>query len=188
MDNKSFNKNSNLDYIIKSIYAFIIAALIVKLFFSNIWGTGVIGLGLMALIIILFTLISKREMQKEFIHIFKLIIKNGMPLIIFMSIVIWLFSLYLLFNNKIVKEQIPKSFYTFSSISTVLIILQLLVLYKFLMDQLSLNNNNNSENLINTIYNLLSSQIISLLYLLSLFNFIITGFLQVILKYFTTDG
>jgi len=186
---RPLNKNTNFDYVVKGVYSMIIAALIVKIFFSNIWGTGIVGFSLLGLLIVTFVLVTKRDMQEGLMEIIKHMIKNGMPIIVLTGIILWLFSLFLLFNKKIDKNQVPQSYHTFSNISTILVILQLIILYKFLYDQIvttktSLTENNTME----IVYRLLSSQIISLLYLLSLFNFIVTGFIQVILNYFTTDG
>lgn len=186
---RPLNRNTNFDYVVKGIYSIIIAALIIKIFFSNLWGTGVLSFGLMGLIIVIFVLITRRDLQESLKEILKHMLKNGMPLIVLTGIILWLFSLFLMFNKKIEKDHVPESFHTFSNISTVLVILQLILVYKFLMDQITTTKSAlGGSDVMEIVYRLLSSQIISLLYLLTLFNFIVTGFIQVILKYFTTDG
>lgn len=108
------------------------------------------------------------------------------PLVLILSSLIVVFTL----RNKMPHCSDPSTeFLTYKWISYSLVAVQLFVLFKYLIDELrGTQSKLEGESLLARTYNIIVSNLKYLLYILSLFNALIVGFLYVIITKFATSG
>ena len=164
--------------LLSSVVAFIIG------FFSSgnisvdsyITGYSILLLGIMMILIILLNNILKiTQDQQIFQLIYTILISTGPFLLMLLNIA---FILYLIisYKDKIVENNISKSYHSFSNITIILILIQLYIIYTNIS-----NDNFEKTGKINKVT-------ISIIYLLGIFASISSIIIFTILKYFTTDG
>ena len=108
------------------------------------------------------------------------------PLVLILSSLIVVFTL----RSEMPHCSAPSTeFLTYKWISYSLLTIQLIMLFKYLVDELrGTQSKLEGENLLAKTYNLVTSNLKYLLYVLSLFNALLVGFLYVIVTKFSTDG
>lgn len=137
---------------------------------TAIWSYGLMGIAVLGYIFISFAMttqmsnITKYNTLKFVVELFK----NSIPAILLLSIIIWLITINVIHFSKINKKQIANEYITYSTLSTILLITQIFVVFKFITDA-------------NSIYAIVN-------YLLTLGNVIVVGIMTIILTYFSTDG
>jgi hypothetical protein len=93
-----------------------------------------------------------------------------LPIIATLSILIWIITLNSVYYNKINANKISNEYYQYSNITLVLIIAQLSVLFMSLQAGPS------------------QSKMKYTTYFFTILNLIFVGIMNIILKFFTTDG
>lgn len=170
-----------------SIYkAFIMASVIsfVISFFSSgeislgasLAGYSVLILGIMMFLIILFQNILSNNQNQGFFKVFSTVLMNTGPFLLMLSVIGVVLYLIIYYKNKIIDEHVSKSYYVFSNMTIVLLLLQLYIVYT----------NITSVNFEST--KKLSKLTSSLVYLLGVLTASCVIILFTILKYYTTDG
>lgn len=168
------------------LFGLIISGIFIKLFLggsdgslnngqasSTIWGYG---LTTIALFTLMFIIISKDLNKNE--SAFYLIITKGFPILSLVVILIYIISINLNYFQIINQNFVPNEFNIYSTISSILIIIQILILFqssRILQEGKSGN--------INTL-----TRIINITWIFSILNFILAIIMNIILKFFTTDG
>jgi hypothetical protein len=146
---------------------------------TSIWGYGMVGAGVLGLMFITFALttqLSNISKHNSFAFVKKLF-QNSFPTLLLLSIVTWLLTINIIHYKKINKGHVANEYNTFSTLSTIVIIIQVFVVLKFMIEQFD------SKQVTNT-----SEKYSSLNYILTLGNIIIVGIMTIILSYFSTDG
>ena len=165
-------------FIMASVISFIIS------FFSSgevslgasLAGYSVLILGIMMILIILFQNILKNNPnQSLFQIIYSIFITTG-PFILILAVIGFILYLIISYKNLIIDEHVSKSYYTFSNIAIVLLLLQLYIVYT----------NISTERFEST--GKISKLTSSLVYLLGVLTSMCSLILYTILKYYTTDG
>jgi hypothetical protein len=165
-------------FIMASVISFIIS------FFSSgevslgasLAGYSVLILGIMMILIILFQNILKNNPnQSLFQLIYSIFITTG-PFILILAVIGFILYLIISYKNLIIDEHVSKSYYTFSNIAIVLLLLQLYIVYT----------NISTERFEST--GKISKLTSSLVYLLGVLTSMCSLILYTILKYYTTDG
>lgn len=176
--------NQEIVYDSNIMIGFIIVGILIKLFFNisgssnigdataTIWGYGIVSLALFALMFITFSLATKINDQNKgsIFNFIKLLISNSLPIIATMSILIWIITLNSVYYNKINDNKISNEYYQYSNITLFLIIAQLSVLFMSLQSGPSQNKMKYTT------------------YFFTVLNLIFVGIMNIILKFFTTDG
>jgi len=139
---------------------------------ATIWGYGIVSLSLFALMFITFSLATKMNDQNKgsLFNFIKLLISNSLPIIATLSILIWIITLNSIYYNKINDNKISNEYYHYSNITLFLIIAQLSVLFISLQGGPS------------------QSKMKYTTYFFTVLNLIFVGIMNIILKFFTTDG
>jgi len=170
-----------------SIYkAFIMASVIAFLisFFStgdvslgaSLAGYSVLILGIMMILIILFqNILKSNQNQGTFQLIYSILVNTG-PFIFILGVIAFILYLIINYKNMIMANHVSQSYYTFSNIAIVLLLLQLYIVYT-----------NISSDKFET-SGKLSKVTSSLIYLLAVLTSMCSLILFIILKYYTTDG
>lgn len=190
----SLLKNNN-SYDIAILFGLSIIGFIVKIIFqksnqnenegpatASIWGYGIILISLICLLFIKISLAIKNKINITTFESFKIILTSSTPILFIILLVLWNIFLNITYKKQINTGKVSKEYNTFGNISSVLFILQLMIIFKYLKNTL----NNNFEN--NTNKGIFSSSLIALNYLIGIINLIIISFMQAILDYFSTDG
>jgi len=150
---------------------------------ATIWGYGFTCLALFGLLISSFAIASKSQMSEGIIGFFKNMLPNALPIILTLVIVVMTIIQNISFYDQINSGKVADEFYSFSSVSTFLILVQICIVINFLIDKLKGNEKSKEK-----IMAALASEMSSIILILSIANFAFVGILQVILKYFSTDG
>ena len=116
---------------------------------------------------------------------FKVIFKNAIPVMLITSIIALVLFQNVSFYDQINKGNVADEYYQFSGVSSFLILIQVCLVISYLMDTLGAARSTGKKEDIMTA---LASEMNSLILILSVINIGIIGILQVILKYFSTNG
>jgi len=170
-----------------SIYkAFIMASVVAFLisFFStgdvslgaSLAGYSVLILGIMMILIILFqNILKSNQNQGTFQLIYSIFVNTG-PFIFILGVIAFILYLIINYKNIIMGNHVSQSYYTFSNMAIILLLIQLYIVYT-----------NISSDKFET-SGKLSKVTSSLIYLLALLTCMCSLILFIILKYYTTDG
>ena len=104
----------------------------------------------------------------------KIIISSSLPSLITMGIIIYAIVLNFKFKDQLISGKVAKEYYSYSRFSSIMLILQTILLIRYI---LAVSNNNKDMLSINC-----------LIFILSIINLLLLGIQQVILKFFSTDG
>lgn len=164
--------------------SFIVASLLA--FFSYILTSGSLSYGLLIsgfimlslailmILIILFNASLEKNQSTDFLNVVFILLSLSGPFLAILGIIIFILYLIVYYKTKITENLVSNSYYTFTNITIILIIIQTLLVYK------------NIENI--EIMKKIPLILNSLLYLLSTITLITSIIIYVILKYYTTDG
>ena len=164
-------------FIIASIISFIIG------FFTEgnvslgafIAGYSVLILGIMLILLILFNGIMKITGQSTMQIMYSILLTTG-PFLLMLGVIAFILYLMITYKGIILDNHVSKSYYSFSNITVLLILIQLYIVY---------------TNISTTSFETsgkISKVTSSMLYLLGVLSAITSIILFTILKYFTTDG
>jgi hypothetical protein len=194
IDPKSIS--DDYSYQIKGLFGIAVAGLIIKFFFpqkisisgdtgpanSTIWGYGFIILSTLGLLIISIALGTKSNMQESIMDFTKKFLSSSMPIILLLGILIWIVSLNISYSKRINQGKVASVFNKFSTMTSILLTIQMLIL----VDYLNKKNSNGSVKKEEAL--LKASQMASVSYLFGILSMTFVSMIQIILKYFSTDG
>ena len=152
---------------------------------ATVYGYGFSILALFGLIIGSFAISYKDQFSQGIMGFFKVIFKNAIPVMLITSIIALVLFQNVSFYDQINKGNVADEYYQFSGVSSFLILIQVCLVISYLMDTLGAARSTGKKEDIMTA---LASEMNSLILILSVINIGIIGILQVILKYFSTNG
>ena len=177
--------NNNLDLL--NIVVLACAGIIIKLFFqenysvlgnigpasSTIWGYGLtaIALSIMLFIGIYF---SKNLFESKQLDIMALF-SNVTPIFLTLLVIVYIIYLNFVYFTRINTNKVTPDYHTYSFMSSILIIVQILLISKYLFSYLSATTDSSREISKNATY------------ILSLVNFIFVLMIHISLAFFSTD-
>ncbi len=177
-------------YDLNIIYSLIFVAVIVMyLPGGSIYAYSIMMMALTGILFIKFALMTKIQQQYTFLEMLKNIFFKSFPILLVLGIVTWLVYINIRWYDKIKQGKVPYEFLDFTNIVNLLLIFKIFILNSLIKKEFEIKDDFNSgnENL-NKIVKLLREQSEMILYLLSIFGFLMVGFMQVIMDYFLTDG
>ena len=143
---------------------------------SSISGYSILILGIMMILTILITKILGVPTNSSTMQLLLVIVTSLGPFLLMLGVIGFMLYLIIYYKEPILENKVSASYTTFSSITTLLLLLQLYVIYT---------NITTSEF---ETSGKLSSVTSGLLYLLSILSLASTLTIYIILKYFRTDG
>lgn len=203
MTNINVSSSSNISFDISNLMAIAIAGIIIKLCFGNmsnkdgttgpassaIWGYGLVGICVSTILFILFGLATQLKMNQNSFEFIKQLTKTGFPALVFLLLLIALILLNVSYYKNINAGKIPSEYKNLSNVSTILIFIQLIFIFKYLRDELGISKSvSNNKNELVRFYEALAKQMSTFTYLLSVINSMTIGSMYIILTFFTTDG
>jgi hypothetical protein len=178
------------EYLVNNFMAFSIVGIIIKLFFksdttadgssgpanASVWGYGVVSLSIFAVMFLSFSLASTTQnLNKDLIGFIKALMSDSLPSLLTLFVLIWLITLNVTYFKRINQGRISKEYNQFSTINSILLIVQLGVLFTFLRDQLSPSREK-------------SNTLTYVIYGMTFLNVVFISMMNIILKFFSTDG
>lgn len=156
---------------------------------ATVYGYGFSILALFGLLVSSFAVSYKDQQPQGVFGFLKAILKNAIPLILVIVIVALIIFQNISFYKQINSGHVADEYYQFSGVSSFLILVQIILVINYLMDILSGKQAKENTNVQKaSVMAALASEINSIILILSVMNIGIVGILQVILKYFSTDG
>ena len=195
-----------LPYDVK-IFAFLcIMGIIVKIIFgqtssdyakATVWGYGFSILALSGLLISSYVIFNKmqsntgngdnKSLGSSSLKFLKILFKDALPITLIIAIVSLIIAQNVAFYKQINSGRVADEYYQFSGVSSFLILVQTVLVVNYMMDILSEKNNKGNAEKVG-ILAALASELNSIILILSVMNIGIIGVLQVVLKFFSTDG
>jgi hypothetical protein len=197
----------NTQYDINNMIGFTIVGILIKLFFgvqtedgssgpasAAIWGYGVVSLAILSLLVISFGLASNIvNIEKYDVFGFiKTLIKYSLPSLLTLIVLIWLITVNVIFFKRINQGKVAGQYYTFSTMTTIIVIAQVATLFKYLSDKLKdimdIIKHNQLKPASTSDIEVPSNKLAYVTYFLTFLNFIFIGIMTIVLKFFSTDG
>ena len=116
------------------------------------------------------------------------IFSHSYPTIILIMLLFFLALIFATYKHNIYDIEPPAEFTAFKWTSYILLTFQIVILFKYLKDELLNTGTTNTNTSTNKLLNMLMSNLKNVLNVFSLINALIIGFIYVIISKFTTDG
>jgi hypothetical protein len=153
---------------------------------STIWGYGLTTISLFSLAFISLALAKECNMQDS---VGKFIASAGssnfIPIFLLLLVLIWIIALNIMYFKRINQNKVANEYHQYSMMSSVLIIFQLILLYQYFSNLLSTNLDKSG---VKNIHKIVATHSASITYIFTLLNFILTGMMQIVLEFYSTDG
>jgi hypothetical protein len=197
----------NQAYDVNNMIVFALVGVCIKLFFSGspssdgstgpasatVWGYGLVVLAIFGILVINFALASQMQMQSRVLagkwDFFKGLMSESFPSLFTLIILVWLIVMNINYYTRINKGQVSTEFYRFSNAATLLLILQLFVLFKYLNNRfkLSASKLNGNKTMEDSAQDL-NDRFAFVIYFTTLLIGIVTAIMNITLEFFSTDG
>ncbi len=205
------SNNNNLDLLNLTVLA--CAGIIIKIFFqanidqteggrvgpasTTIWGYGITAFALFIMTFMSFYLNNKNskfiEQQNKkngitednsFItSLIKLIMNDSIPIFLTFCVLLYVIYINFVYFNRINKGAISDSYYTYSFYSSLLIIIQITLVIKYMYNSLNFLNKVKDQSVLKQ-----TSMIKSASYILVFINLIFVMIQHILLSFYSTDG
>lgn len=188
-----FNETTNKKYLTYIFFSLSFVGIIISLFFGNskqnkkddtkgkanaiIYGYSLIIFSIVGLLLIQFAIFNINK--GGVIDFLKNILENSLPTILLIVILYWVVNLNIVYRKKINSNVVPEEYRLFYTSSVILTLFQLGMIVKSMLDQNGVKMS--GIDLIDKFANTFSIVLIIL-------NSIFVGMMQILLKYYATDG
>lgn len=188
-----FNETTNKKYLTYIFFSLSFVGIIISLFFGNskqnkkddtkgkanaiIYGYSLIIFSIVGLLLIQFAIFNINK--GGVIDFLKNILENSLPTILLIVILYWVVNLNIVYRKKINSNVVPEEYRLFYTSSVILTLFQLGMIVKSMLDQNGVKIS--GIDLIDKFANTFSIVLIIL-------NSIFVGMMQILLKYYATDG
>ena len=190
---------SSLKYDSTNMMVFAFVGILIKLFFGNnttadgssgpassaVWGYGIVALSVFSILFITFALATQMTAVSQYNtmdFIMKLVQGSLVPFLMLL-ILVWLISINMTFYKRINEGNVASEYNQFSTVSTILVVVQLMVLFKYLKDAFKVEKGGQ-----NGLGGAHKSQMASITYVLTALNVIFIGMMNIVVAFFSTDG
>lgn len=173
---------------------------------SMVWGYGWLTFSLISLLFLVFARISQQAKAanegNDFLSIIQKYLGRTWPIIMLIILLYWYTKMNVTHAEQIKFDRVPAEYNTFATASLTLLIFEFIALRNIVMEMFlppqiaelqsnkgtKLNLKKKGAPMVSQVLSNLQASDSAILYGFLLFNYIIAGFMQVILSYFTTDG
>lgn len=185
------------DYDINNMIGFSVVGVLIKLFFgsnvtedgssgpanASIWGYGIVALSVLSLLFITFGLAFNKGSVESIssLNIFstlKDMLTKSMPSLFTLIVLTWIIVLNMLYFKRINQGKVADEYYTYSTLTTFIVVLQVMTLFKYLKDNLK-------TILDKTNATLPTDKMAYATYFFTLLNFIFIGIMTIVLEFFS---
>jgi hypothetical protein len=190
---------SSLKYDSTNMMVFAFVGILIKLFFGNnttadgssgpassaVWGYGIVALSVLSILFITFALATQMTAVSQYntMDFIMKLVKGSLVPFLMLLILVWLISINMTFYKRINEGNVASEYNQFSTVSTILVVVQLMVLFKYLKDAFKVEKGGQ-----NGLGGAHKSQMASITYVLTALNVIFIGMMNIVVAYFSTDG
>jgi hypothetical protein len=193
--------SNSLGYDINNLVLFAFVGIIIKIFLSSgttddgsrgpasaaIWGYGVIAASVLGIMFITIAMASQMsKLSENSLGFVKSLLLHSLPPMLMLAILTWLITINAEYFKRINEGDVATEYSTYSNLSTFMVMIQLGVLYKYLVDELLIGKGGPTNKTL--LIQALRSRMASVTYLLTIGNLMVLSVMTIILKYFSTDG
>ena len=193
--------SKSLGYDINNLVLFAFVGIIIKLFLGSnttddgsrgpasaaIWGYGVIAASVLGIMFITFAMATQMsKLSENSLGFVKAMLLHSLPPMLMLAVLVWLITINSEYFKRINEGDVANEYSTYSNLSTFMVMIQLGVLYKYLVDELLIGSGGPTNKTM--LIEALRSRLASVTYLLTLGNLMVASVMTIILKYFSTDG
>lgn len=199
------SSTTNTEYDIHNMIGFSTVGILIKLFFgsqtedgssgpasASIWGYGVVVLAILSILVIFISLASKITSIQDYdvFKFLKTLVKYTLPSLLTLIVLIWLITVNVIYFKRINQGKVADEYYSYSTITTFIVIFQIIALFKYLTDNLSTINSQISRDVVtgNDSFNISNDKMAYVTYFLTFLNFLFIGIMTIVLEFFSTDG
>lgn len=194
--------NSSLPFDTTTMLMLSVAGVIVKLFLSGgttkdgstgpasatVWGYGLTSISFIGLLVVVISLTSEGAMKLPVLQAIKEMIKTSFPVMATLVVLGWIVVINMTYLTRINQGKVAPEFNQFSFFSTILLLLQLLVVFKFILDTIGVTLVPDTNPMLKNAERVITSELTSVTIVLTLLNLIFAGMMQVVVEFFSTDG
>ena len=196
-----FSNNNHLDLLNLSVLAF--SGIIIAMFFrapndtnfglrgpasSIIWGYGITALAMFLMLFMSFYLHNNNILEDKhdnddnlFFKLIKVILNDNLPILLSFGLLVYGIILNYSYFTKINSNKIPNTFKTYEFYFSLLLMIQIGLIIKYMYNLLSKNDNVKKDDKQRLLLK-------SITFILSTINFIFLIILHILLVFFSTDG
>jgi len=199
------SSTTNTEYDIHNMIGFSTVGILIKLFFgsqtedgssgpasASIWGYGVVVLAIISILVIFISLASKITSIENYdvFTFLKTLVKYTLPSLLTLIVLIWLITVNVIYFKRINQGRVANEYYSYSTITTLIVIFQIIALFKYLTDNLSTINSQISRDVAsgNNSFNISNDKMAYVTYFLTFLNFLFIGIMTIVLEFFSTYG
>ena len=132
-----------------------------------------------------FALNYKGEMKESSYSFFKKMVSHAIPSLTLAIIIIAILVQNIVYFDKINEGKVAGEYFQFSGVSSFLILVQLGLVLKYMMDIMKGTSSNNDTS---KLFSILANELFYIILIVTMLNLFMTGILQIILQFFSTDG
>lgn len=194
--------NSSLPFDTTTMLMLAVAGVVVKLFLSGgstadgstgpasatVWGYGLTAISFVGLLVVVISLTSEEAMKLPVAQTIKTLLRSSFPILATLVVLGWIIVINMTYMTRINKGKVAPEFGQFSFFSTILLLLQLLVVFKFILDTIGVTLVPDTNPALKKAEQVLTSELTSVTIVLTLLNLIFAGMMQVVAEFFSTDG
>uniref|UniRef100_A0A6C0JXY6 Uncharacterized protein n=1 Tax=viral metagenome TaxID=1070528 RepID=A0A6C0JXY6_9ZZZZ len=148
---------------------------------ASLWSYGMIMMATLGIMFSSFAIISKMDMLKSNSFSFvQSLFTQSIPSLLLIGLLTWLIVLNAEYLKHINQGEVATEYSMYSNVSFFLILIQLWIAYDYMQNSMS-----TSEKIVTDSYN---RRLLSVTYLLTITNSMVILIMNIILKYFSTDG
>lgn len=167
---------------------------------TTIWGFGLTALALFIMIFMSIGLTSENENNKAHLYLeddsalmtfIKIVMNNTLPVVFTFILVMYMIILNFIYYTRINSNKITDTYVTYSFFSSVLLIIQISVIVKYMFNLVYKKHTSKPNETIQPNTNKIDKEINlikSLSYILIFINFILVIIKHILLAFFSTDG
>jgi hypothetical protein len=195
-------ENSSIPFDVTTMLILAIFGIIVKLFLSGgksedgstgpasatVWGYGLSSVALVGILLCSFSLTNRKTIDMSPLQALIKIFRSSLPIVATLAVLCWIIVINSKFMKKINSGKVAPDFEKFSLFSTILIIFQLLIVFKFILGKLGITFAPKDNEKAKSLEEAFTSELSSIVIVLTLINLIFAGMLQVVAEFFSTDG
>ncbi len=190
-------------YVITVLGGLALVGLIIQIFFgatttadgstgpasAAAWGYGLVTVALACLLFVTFALTSRIQtrLRANAGAFASAILDQSIPVLLLLIVVGWVVGLNVYYWKRINSGEVPAEYTQFAKLTSVMIGLEVLLILKWLSDELSLSARPLGGNALRAAA-AQGNQLRYVSYVITAMNFVFAGMMTIVLKYFATDG
>lgn len=155
---------------------------------ATVWGYGLTSFAFIGLLLATLSLVTKETMNIGTWDTIKKVFSSSFPVVSTLVVLCWIIIINMTFMERINKGKVASDFNQFSLFSSILIIFQILIVFKYVLSTMGVTLAPPSNPTAVKIEQAFTKELNSITIIITLLNLIFAGMMQVVAEFFSTDG